>query len=60
MGFRRLKAHKQLPLSGRHLQHITQSTSSRNGLKRMLTPRSIIHRGACFTYFDKIWGKPRF
>ena len=56
-GFRRLKAHKQLPVLRAALQHITQSTSPRNGLKRTLTPRSIIHGDAHFTYFNKIWGQ---
>jgi hypothetical protein len=28
-------------------------------LKTTQTPHSIIHRNACFAYFNKIWGIPR-
>jgi hypothetical protein len=33
---------------------------SPNELNTTLTPHSIIHGDACFPYFNKIWGIPRF
>jgi hypothetical protein len=58
-GFRRLKAYKHIcPFSELRLQLINPSTSSNNELNTTLTPHSIIHGDACFTYFNKIWDIP--
>ena len=57
-GFRRLKAHKHLPvlraaLAAHQCKYVTQK------LNTTLMPHSITHGDACFAYFNKIWGRRR-
>ena len=56
-GFRGLKASNFCRFSELHLRLINPSTSP-DQLKTTQTPHSIIHRNACFAYFNKIWGIP--
>jgi hypothetical protein len=59
-GFRRLKAHKYLPLLRAALtaHQLINPSTSRNELNATLMPHSINHGDACLAYFNKIWGIP--
>jgi hypothetical protein len=56
-GFRRLKAHKYLPLLRTALA-AHQSKCSPNELIATLMPHSITDGERCLVYFNKIWGIP--
>ena len=56
-GFRRLKAHKHLPVLKPRWQ-LTNANTSPNELNTTLMPHSIPHGDACFAYFNKVWGIP--
>ena len=56
-GFRRFKAHKQLPMP--RLALTPPSSAPSRTLNRKLTPHSMINGNACFAYFNKISWAPQ-